>query len=129
MIPARAYAGDGARSEAAEAVGLKPFVLHHAWQIFCLHFVPVSNRSFTLFRLTVIGPERKELLRSSLVSRPTGTKGRVVESDRHQDSNDAFRTAPKLSTRGVARVVADDAQMLCLALERVVPSCPTNPVV
>jgi hypothetical protein len=36
---------------------------------------------------------------------------------------------PKLSTRGVDRVVADDLQTLCLGLERVVPSCPTNPVV
>jgi hypothetical protein len=27
----------------------------------------------------------------------------------------------------VARVVADAAQTLCLGLERVVPSCPTQP--
>jgi len=54
--------------------------------------------------------------------------GRRGESWKAQASGlkGRFRTLPKLSTRGVARVVADDAQTLCLGLERVVPSCPTN---
>jgi hypothetical protein len=39
MIAARTYAGNGARSEAAETVGLKPFVMRRAWQTFGIHFV------------------------------------------------------------------------------------------
>jgi len=52
------------------------------------------------------------LLRSSLVSSDTGTKGRVVESAGTRTQMTLSHPRPKLSTRGVARVVADDAQTL-----------------
>ena len=70
----------------------------------------------------------KELLRSvSLVSRPTGTMGRVVESAGTRTQRTLSHPRPKLSTRGVDRVVADDLQTLCLGLERVVPFVSNQP--
>ena len=56
------------------------------------------------------------------MSRHAGTKGRVVESAGTRTQRTLSHPRPKLPTRGVARRVADDAQTLCLGLERVVRS-------